>query len=138
MKKGHAYYDPKSTSDNPIWFTVDIAFVERFPAVVPLELLKRTKGLEKMLVNQKGSRLSVQPCTHANSRSSAVSADRRLQAAASPHQQQVEHGAQREGDEPGVGVEVIEERRVRHDAAGRHRRADESGDHRQDRRRPAR
>jgi predicted RNA-binding protein with PUA-like domain len=62
-KKGHTYYDPKSTADNPIWFTVDVAFVERFPAVVPLDVLKRTKGLEKMLVNQKGSRLSVQPCT---------------------------------------------------------------------------
>jgi predicted RNA-binding protein with PUA-like domain len=62
-KKGHRYYDPKSTADNPIWFTVDVAFVERFPAVVPLDVLKRTKGLEKMLVNQKGSRLSVQPCT---------------------------------------------------------------------------
>src|SRR3982751_2586228 len=22
MKKGHAYYDPKRTADNPIWFTV--------------------------------------------------------------------------------------------------------------------
>jgi predicted RNA-binding protein with PUA-like domain len=62
-KKGHAYYDPKSTIENPIWFTVDVAFVERFAEVVPLETLKRTKGLEKMLVNQKGSRLSVQPCT---------------------------------------------------------------------------
>jgi predicted RNA-binding protein with PUA-like domain len=63
MKKGHAYYDSKSTIDNPIWFSVDIAFVERFLAPVPLQLLKRTKGLEKMLVNQKGNRLSVQPCT---------------------------------------------------------------------------
>jgi predicted RNA-binding protein with PUA-like domain len=63
MKKGHAYYDSKSTVDNPIWFSVDIAFVERFSSLVPLQLLKRARGLEKMLVNQKGSRLSVQPCT---------------------------------------------------------------------------
>ena len=62
-KKGHLYYDPKSTIVNPIWFTVDIAFVERFAEVVPLEALKRTRGLENMMVNQKGSRLSVQPCT---------------------------------------------------------------------------
>jgi predicted RNA-binding protein with PUA-like domain len=62
-KKGHVYYDPKSTIANPTWFTVDVAFVERFPGVVPLDTLKRTKGLEKMLVNQKGNRLSVQPCT---------------------------------------------------------------------------
>lgn len=62
-KKGHKYFDPKSKADSPTWFTVDVTFVERFAAVVPLELLKRTKGLEKMVVNQKGSRLSVQPCT---------------------------------------------------------------------------
>jgi predicted RNA-binding protein with PUA-like domain len=63
LKPRHAYYDPKSTVDNPIWFTVDVSFVERFADVVPLERLKRTNGLEKMMVNQKGSRLSVQPCT---------------------------------------------------------------------------
>ena len=62
-KKGHVYWDPKSTIDNPIWFAVDVAFAERFPQVVPLETLKRAKGLEMMVVNQKGSRLSVQPCT---------------------------------------------------------------------------
>ncbi len=62
-KKGHKYYDAASTKDKPLWFMVDLEFVERFPAIVPLEILKRTKGLEKMLVNQKGSRLSVQPVT---------------------------------------------------------------------------
>ena len=44
---------------------VDIGFVERFPAVVSLETLKATRGLEHMTVTQKGSRLSVQPCTRA-------------------------------------------------------------------------
>jgi predicted RNA-binding protein with PUA-like domain len=64
-KKGHKYFDPASTPDKPLWYLVDIAFVERFPEVVPLETLKRTKGLEKMMVTQKGSRLSVQPVTRA-------------------------------------------------------------------------
>ena len=63
--KGHVYCDPKSTIENPIWFTVDVAFVERFAEVVSLETLKLTTGLEQMPVNQKGSRLSVQPCTRA-------------------------------------------------------------------------
>jgi predicted RNA-binding protein with PUA-like domain len=62
-KKGDTYYDSASTKDAPLWFMVDIAFVERFPAVVPLETLKSTRGLEKMVVTQKGSRLSVQPVT---------------------------------------------------------------------------
>ncbi len=60
-KKGHKYFDEASTKDKPIWYMVDIAFVERFPGIVSLETLKRTKGLEKMMVTQKGSRLSVQP-----------------------------------------------------------------------------
>ncbi len=61
LKKGHKYFDPDSKKDSPSWYAVDIAFEERFPEIVPLETLKSTKGLEKMVVTQKGSRLSVQP-----------------------------------------------------------------------------
>ena len=63
LKKGHPYFDPKSRAGEPTWYMVDIAFVERFAAVVPLEALKKAKGLEKMVVTQRGSRLSVQPVT---------------------------------------------------------------------------
>jgi predicted RNA-binding protein with PUA-like domain len=63
--KGHKYFDAASTKEKPVWYMVDIAFVERFPAIVPLETLKSTKGLEKMVVTQKGSRLSVQAVTKA-------------------------------------------------------------------------
>lgn len=45
------------------WVMVDIAFVEKFPEVVPLETLKKTAGLENMVVTRKGSRLSIQPVT---------------------------------------------------------------------------
>jgi predicted RNA-binding protein with PUA-like domain len=62
-KKGHKYHDPKATAENPIWVMVDISFVERFPAIVPLEELKSRKGLGEMMVIRKGSRLSVQPVT---------------------------------------------------------------------------
>ena len=64
-KKGHKYFDAAGTRESPAWFMVDVAFVERFPAVVSLASLKATKGLEKMMVNQKGSRLSIQPVTKA-------------------------------------------------------------------------
>lgn len=63
LKKGHKYFDEQSSKDSPTWYTVDVAFVERFPSTVPLELLKRTAGLEQMLVTKKGSRLSIQPVT---------------------------------------------------------------------------
>jgi predicted RNA-binding protein with PUA-like domain len=62
-RKGHDYYDPASTEERPVWYMVDIRFVEAFPATVPLDALKRTPGLEQMLVTKKGSRLSVQPVT---------------------------------------------------------------------------
>jgi len=64
-QKGHKYFDPATKKDAPSWFMVDIGFVERFPGVVSLETLKATKGLESMVVTQKGSRLSVQPVTKA-------------------------------------------------------------------------
>jgi predicted RNA-binding protein with PUA-like domain len=62
-KKGHGYYDPKATAENPIWYMVDIGYVETFPHIVPLDTLKATPGLEEMVVTKKGSRLSIQPVT---------------------------------------------------------------------------
>jgi predicted RNA-binding protein with PUA-like domain len=63
FRRGHKYFDPKSERAAPTWFAVDIRFVEKFPGIVPLAQLKATAGLEKMVVVQKGSRLSVQPVT---------------------------------------------------------------------------
>jgi predicted RNA-binding protein with PUA-like domain len=59
--KGHKYFDEASSPEKPTWYMVDIRFVERFPGIVALETLKHAKGLENMMVTQKGSRLSVQP-----------------------------------------------------------------------------
>ncbi len=64
-RKGHKYFDAASKADAPTWYMVDIAFVENFHGTIPLETLKSTKGLEQMMVTQKGSRLSVQPVTPA-------------------------------------------------------------------------
>jgi predicted RNA-binding protein with PUA-like domain len=63
--KGHEYFDPASSEDKPLWYMVDIRYVDRFPEIVSLETLKHVKGLEKMMVIQKGARLSVQPVTKA-------------------------------------------------------------------------
>ena len=64
-KKGHKYFNDRGTKASPVWVMVDVAFVERFAATVPLATLKATTGLGKMVVTQKGSRLSVQPATKA-------------------------------------------------------------------------
>ena len=53
--------DARPEPKNPTWSMVEIRFVEKFPEIVPLETLKKTRGLESMTVVKKGTRLSVQP-----------------------------------------------------------------------------
>jgi len=60
--KSH-YYDPKSPRDNPRWLSPYVEFVEKFARVISLAELRTTPGLEEMLVNRKGQRLSVMPVT---------------------------------------------------------------------------
>ncbi|MES2644543.1 MAG: EVE domain-containing protein [Myxococcota bacterium] len=55
------YYDPGAKPDVPRWVSVDLGFVERFPAVVPLAALKAEPALDGMEVTKRGSRLSVHP-----------------------------------------------------------------------------
>ena len=55
--------EARAEPEDETWSMVDIRFVEKFADVVPLEVLKQTKGLENMVVTKKGSRLSVQPVT---------------------------------------------------------------------------
>jgi predicted RNA-binding protein with PUA-like domain len=64
-KVGHKYHDPGADREKPVWYMVDVAFVDRFPDVVPLATLRETRGLEEMMVLRKGSRLSVQPVSKA-------------------------------------------------------------------------
>jgi predicted RNA-binding protein with PUA-like domain len=61
----HKYFDARSVPEAPVWYMVDVAFVERFPETIALATLKSTRGLEAMMVTQKGSRLSIQPATKA-------------------------------------------------------------------------
>jgi predicted RNA-binding protein with PUA-like domain len=57
------HYDPKSRPDAPTWMMVDLRAIEPLKRPVTLAELRGTKGLEKMVLLQKGSRLSVQPVT---------------------------------------------------------------------------
>ncbi len=59
------HYDPKSKPEQPTWFMVDLKFIEKFNHPLGLDVLKRVKGLEKMVLLQRGSRLSVQPVSPA-------------------------------------------------------------------------
>lgn len=56
-----AHHDPKAREEDPRWFMVDIAFVQKLDRLVPLSELKEEPELEGMLVTKPGQRLSVQP-----------------------------------------------------------------------------
>jgi predicted RNA-binding protein with PUA-like domain len=58
------YYDPRSTPESPRWFMVDVEFEAKFRRLVPLDELRRTRGLEDMIL-LRWARLSVQPVTAA-------------------------------------------------------------------------
>jgi predicted RNA-binding protein with PUA-like domain len=58
-----AHYDPKAKADPPTWVMVDLRALAPLARPHSLAELKATKGLEKMVLLQKGSRLSVQPVT---------------------------------------------------------------------------
>lgn len=55
------HFDPKSRRDAPTWMMVDIRAREAFLRAIPLDDLRGVRGLEKMELLRKGSRLSVQP-----------------------------------------------------------------------------
>lgn len=57
------HFDPKSRADAPAWVMVDLRAVAPLARPLPLAELRGVKGLEKMVLLQKGSRLSVQPVT---------------------------------------------------------------------------
>jgi predicted RNA-binding protein with PUA-like domain len=57
------YYDEKATKENPRWFMVAVEYVEKSKSYLPLSELKNIKGLEKLPLLQKGSRLSINPVT---------------------------------------------------------------------------
>ena len=57
------YYDPKSQTDKPRWFCVEVAFKSIFKRFLPIQELRQEKALSKMLLLRKGQRLSVMPVT---------------------------------------------------------------------------
>jgi predicted RNA-binding protein with PUA-like domain len=60
------HYDPKATIENPIWTTRIMEFVEKFDKPVTLKYIKDDPELSKMVVAQRGSRLSIQPVSEAH------------------------------------------------------------------------
>jgi predicted RNA-binding protein with PUA-like domain len=61
--KSSHHFDPKSKSESPTWFLVDVKFGQKFKTPVTRESLIQHKALSKMVLLQRGSRLSIQPVT---------------------------------------------------------------------------
>lgn len=57
------YFDPKASRENPRWYCVKVAYAEKLPRPVPLAELRRQKSLQKMILLQPGTRLSITPVT---------------------------------------------------------------------------
>lgn len=58
-----SHFDPKATPSNPIWMCVEVKYVKHLKRPITLAELRKTKGLEKMGILQKGSRFSITPVT---------------------------------------------------------------------------
>ena len=58
-----SHYDPKATPGRPIWHCVRVKFKSKFARPVTLPEMREHNGLQKMVLLQKGSRLSIQPVT---------------------------------------------------------------------------
>lgn len=63
FEKKSDYYDPKSKTDKPQWYMVDVKFQSQFKNPVTLKAIKTYKELSNMRLIQKGGRLSIQPIT---------------------------------------------------------------------------
>lgn len=55
------YYDPKSTTEQPRWYMVDVQFKQKFDAPIPLSELKANPKLKNLALVKPGNRLSIMP-----------------------------------------------------------------------------
>jgi predicted RNA-binding protein with PUA-like domain len=60
FEKGHKYYDPKSTPENPRWVNVDVKFVRK-TRLLSLKELREYPELASLRILQRGNRLSITP-----------------------------------------------------------------------------
>ncbi|MBW4484232.1 MAG: EVE domain-containing protein [Tildeniella torsiva UHER 1998/13D] len=59
------YYDPKSSREEPRWYTVTVGYLETFEVSMSLEKLRETFSPDDLWVVRRGNRLSVMPVANA-------------------------------------------------------------------------
>ncbi|MDQ5961920.1 MAG: hypothetical protein QG669_312 [Patescibacteria group bacterium] len=60
------HFDPKACKEKPIWYVVDMKFVQKFKRAVLLPEIKNDPKLRGIMVAEKGNMLSVQPVSPAH------------------------------------------------------------------------
>lgn len=60
FEKGHKYFDPKATPENPRWFNVDVKLVKK-TRLLGLKEMRGNPALQNLKILQKGNRLSITP-----------------------------------------------------------------------------
>jgi predicted RNA-binding protein with PUA-like domain len=60
------YFEERATKEEPVWFCVDVAFVEKFKSIVQLSDIRANPKLAGLEILKKGSRLSVTPMSKAH------------------------------------------------------------------------
>ena len=61
FQKGSAYYDPKSSHQNPRWDCVKVKYISKSNKILSLPELKLIFSEDELLVVKKGNRLSILP-----------------------------------------------------------------------------
>ena len=59
--KRSEFFDSAATTEQPRWSAVELAFETEFARVITLEELRAAKALSKLMILQRGNRLSVTP-----------------------------------------------------------------------------
>lgn len=57
------YFEPRATTEKPVWYCVDVAFVRKFAEPYSLTDMRANPALADMSVLKKGNRLSITPVT---------------------------------------------------------------------------
>lgn len=61
--KESKYFDPKAQIDSPTWMMRKVHFLKKFPRVISIQEIRSIAACKKMLILQRGSRLSITPVT---------------------------------------------------------------------------
>ncbi len=64
---GH-YFEPRATKEKPVWYVVDIAFVQKFKTPILLSEIREHSEFSRMMILRPGSRVSITPVDESHAR----------------------------------------------------------------------